>query len=380
VATYKDASSAVKEYGLNLLLNSPGVHAVGVGTKSRVPIAVSKPNDFCVTAVVSERKAVERLERENIRPFARVFGKEVKGTRFESVETNVIESGGPFSLQFLRVPRIQRGIHGGRRPVVDVQKFFNSLRCGIGISNPSGLYPAILSVGTLGAFVRDTTEVLYLLSNNHVIGHSDAAKPGDSIVQTGTLDLTEIELTLMPTESELVNALKIAELTTMVPIQRLSPSNIPLNKVDAAIAKLVIGSRSLTDLARLCYAGGILALSRPIEADDRGVPTAPARVYKVGRTTGFTEGEIELVGVIDSLDYPGGKAYFQDQIQIRPTVDNGGPFSLPGDSGSIVLSDHHEAIGLLFAGSPRQTLVNPMQLVLDELSKKLGKPLELVTL
>ena len=164
-----------------------------------------------------------------------------------------------------------------------------------------------------------------------------------------------------------------------MPVVCSAPPNVLLNRVDAAIAEVTTETRSLTEIGRLSHAGRILGVADPIEVDEQGIPTVPARVYKVGRTTGFTEGEIYMWGVLDSLDYPGGHAYFMDQLLIRPTIDNGGPFSEPGDSGSIVLSDQHEALGLLSASSPRGTLVNPIEFVLAELSVGLGRQLRLVT-
>lgn len=377
MAKYKDAYAAVKEYGVVLLERSPDVLAVGVGVKSEEPIRTAKGDDFSVTAVVTRKKSLRELETERIRLFSEVVGE--VADPFEPVETNVIESGGPFGLHSLRVPRIERGLHGGRRPTLDAQKYFNSLRCGIGITNPTGQYPSILSVGTLGAFLRDEEDNLYLLSNNHVIGRSDAAIAGEPVVQTGTLDLTDVEINLMPTEAELIQELKIAEFTMAVPVQRSALPNVVFNRVDAAIAEVTPDTRSLTEIDRLSYAGKILGVADPIDVDEQGIPTVPTRVYKVGRTTGFTEGEIHMLGVLDSLDYPEGRAYFMDQLLVRPTIDNGGPFSQPGDSGSIVLSDEHEVCGLLFAGSPGGTLVNPIEFVLAELSVGLGRRLRLAT-
>jgi hypothetical protein len=65
---------------------------------------------------------------------------------------------------------------------------------------------------------------------------------------------------------------------------------------------------------------------------------------------------------------------------IQTTPDNVGPFSSPGDSGSGVLNARSELVGLLFAGSQQQTLVNPITDVLGALVKELGtSPAPVVT-
>jgi hypothetical protein len=87
------------------------------------------------------------------------------------------------------------------------------------------------------------------------------------------------------------------------------------------------------------------------------------KVMKYGRTTGQTNGRVDSVGAIVNVGYDSGVARFVDQIIIRP-----GKFSAGGDSGSLVVvqngSDARKPVGLLFAGSARVTIANPIDLVL----------------
>jgi hypothetical protein len=107
--------------------------------------------------------------------------------------------------------------------------------------------------------------------------------------------------------------------------------------------------------------------------DDQGAIMGSSRVYKVGRTTGYTEGTVSYVAGTARIEYtPGDYAYFVDQLVVAATPDNVGSFSAAGDSGSGVLNDRHELIGLLFGGSPAQTLVNPIDAVLRELRSASG--------
>jgi hypothetical protein len=243
-------------------------------------------------------------------------------------------------------------------------------------------------VGTLGFFVRDDAAELYLVSNNHVIGGSSdksavAKFIGTSVVQPGTLDLTEIELSLMPSEPTLEKQLKIAEVSGIVPLQFRTPNAIPINKVDAALAKLVPPGRTRDELNRSTFLGGIRGTAAfQVDPNAPNRVTGDSRVYKAGRTTGATEGIVTSIGAVVTIEYSkGNSAFFNGQIVIEPTRDNTRPFSKPGDSGSGVLNARHELVGQLFAGSTFQTLVNPIELVLAELAVALGKAkLDVVTI
>ncbi len=266
-------------------------------------------------------------------------------------------------------------MHGGNPPALNAQKWFSSLRSGIGITNPKGAYPNFLSVGTLGFFLRSDAGDTYLVSNNHVIGRVNDAISGEPVVQPGTLDLTGQELQAMPNLNTLVQALKIGEVHTVVPIQFTTPSVTPHNTVDAAMATLDANSgRSLANLSRLTYGGGITGMANPFQPDPvTGDIQGHELVYKVGRTTGYTEGIV--TGILGTATIPYGtnqKAYFQNLILVDATPDNVGPFSDRGDSGSAVLNMDNEVVGLLFAGTPNRTLVNPIDLVVDQLRQESG--------
>ena len=84
-------------------------------------------------------------------------------------------------------------------------------------------------------------------------------------------------------------------------------------------------------------------------------------MQKTGRTTGFTQGRITQIDVTTSVDYNGRTATFTDQLMASGMSEG-------GDSGSVVLDEQKRVIGLLFAGSPRATLINPIQAVLQALN------------
>ncbi len=73
-----------------------------------------------------------------------------------------------------------------------------------------------------------------------------------------------------------------------------------------------------------------------------------------GRTTDHTLGEIKDISATVRVDYDGRTALFRNQILT-------GAMSQGGDSGSLVLDRKRRAVGLLFAGSDRVTLCNPIR-------------------
>ncbi len=260
---------------------------------------------------------------------------------------------------------------------MNAQKPFNALRCGIGITNPTGEYPNSVSVGTAGFYMEDDDGNLYVVSNNHVIGRSNEATLNESVVQPGTLDLTAAEFQLMPTLNSLVTNLEIASVLAVVQLQFQTPANTPNNRVDAAIAQMLQTNRTLNDLDRLTFGGVIRGVAAPYSVDATGAIQGSTRVYKVGRTTGYTEGVVTGLAGTSTISYADTNdkdAHFVDQIVIEATGDNVGPFSDNGDSGSGVENDRHELIGLLFAGNDFHTLVNPVAHVVSELRTVTGIP------
>ena len=74
-------------------------------------------------------------------------------------------------------------------------------------------------------------------------------------------------------------------------------------------------------------------------------------VRKRGRTTGLTYGTVDAVALTVSLDYGDGLGVvtLTDQIGIAPTAANP-KFGDHGDSGSVVVNNAGEVVGLYFAG------------------------------
>ncbi len=169
----------------------------------------------------------------------------------------------------------------------------------------------------------------YILSNNHVLANSNNANLGDPILQPG------------PFDGGTLPADFIGRLARFIPIR----FDGTCNYVDAAVAE----TRFEWFNREIYYVGHTNSL---------GVPAAVNMIVKkTGRTTNFTTGRVTVVNGTVNVNYGGGKiARFCRQIL---TTD----MSAPGDSGSLVLDQQNNPVGLLFAGSSVVTILNPINFV-----------------
>lgn len=218
-----------------------------------------------------------------------------------------------------------------------------------------------ITAGTLGCLVRRDGETV-ILSNNHVLANSNEAAIGDPILQPGPIDGgTRLDD-------------DIASLLEFVPISFVgAPSDCPVatgaaGVLNALAALLRRDTRLRTVTTRAAENLVDAAVARPrnpadvspeileigqIQGTAGGELGMPVR--KSGRTTGLTNGVIQQVDVSANVQYGAGRvALFTDQLLA-------GPMSQGGDSGSAVLDDHGNLVGLLFAGSDSTTLFNRIE-------------------
>lgn len=199
-----------------------------------------------------------------------------------------------------------------------------------------------VTAGTLGCFVKDERNKIYILSNNHVIANTNKGVYRDPILQPGKLDGGKKARD------------KIAELTHLVELN-YSKSN----SMDASIAEVT------EDL------GPIFLLNNKNKISGTALPRNKMKVEKFGRTTGHTKGKITTRNLDMKIDFDGTEIEFEDQFEIK---GNGGKmFCDGGDSGSLVFeSETLHAVGLLFAGTEDgTTFATPIKNVLYEFSVKI---------
>ena len=220
--------------------------------------------------------------------------------------------------------------------------------------------------GTLGACVTRNDSHTYILSNNHVLADANQAAIGSGIVQPSLRDggiaandIVAILFDFVPLDFG----------TTTITIFGMTVSLPNPNYVDAAIARISginwaynVGNREIHWIG---YPKPLLSGEGSI-FDRLGL--LGRRVCKMGRTSEFTIGKIISVSH-DGWVGPyatGQNAWFKNQIRIE---GENGPFSQPGDSGSLVVDfETTQPIGLLFSGSGNMANANPIHEVLRRLN------------
>jgi hypothetical protein len=234
------------------------------------------------------------------------------------------------------------------------------LVCGLQIQNVDdddrqrkvgALQPGFITIGTLGCFVILADGSPAILSNNHVLAGENRGLQGkDRILQPGNLTFA--------------SAQHVATLTNLIALKpspnnaRPARGNVVFNVVDAAVVKLEPGVAFAQTYLPARHQPAPLGLGNPMVGD---------KVFKIGRTTGLTNGTITAVGiVVGPIAYDPGNCWFNQQFEI--VGDQGTMFSDHGDSGSVIVSTTGEVVGLLFAGNGTQTYACPIQTALAALN------------
>jgi hypothetical protein len=203
--------------------------------------------------------------------------------------------------------------------------------------------------GTFGALVRanDYPDKLFCLSNNHVLAACNHVPVGQPIMSPSMQD-----------SGPAAAPRHIANHTAIVELRSGVPELVPVNQVDIAIAEVadddVVSSWQGDDTDGYDSPDAIV------------VPTSGMRVKKFGRSSGLTLGTVESITVsYEPVSYNSTNfkavAWFENVWVVR---GDGGPFSIPGDSGSLVVSeDGDDAVGVVFAGAGDYGWICPMDSV-----------------
>ena len=224
-----------------------------------------------------------------------------------------------------------------------------------------------ITAGTFGCLVKKNDK-LYILSNNHVLANSNAANIGDEILQPGPHDGG-------------LSSDQIAKLSEFVPIEFAESGADPCGLANGVASFLnglaaMVGSKTRLFQSRVQAVENLVdcAIAEPLDPSEvkneiLGIGaingTAEASLgmglQKSGRTTGHTTDTVQQIDVSVTVSYgSSGKATFVNQIMA-------GPMSQGGDSGSAVLNDNKQLVGLLYAGSDTTTIINRIQDVFQAL-------------
>ena len=212
--------------------------------------------------------------------------------------------------------------------------------------------------GTLGLIIKkksgDISGNLYGITNNHVgASESTTANPtatkGDPWVQPGAHGHPPGH----PPEDTIA---------TLDDWKDMIPSGMGDNFYDYSLGKITDKSQARAN--EIMEVGRVEGMTDVLPGD---------RVIKRGRTTRKTVGEVIRRKIRASVAYQENTVCnFADQIEIMGAPHTT-PFSGPGDSGSIVVTEEspQRVIGLLFAGGPDNegvmtTIVSPIKRISDE--------------
>ena len=202
--------------------------------------------------------------------------------------------------------------------------------------------------GTLGSLItRDN--VLYVLSNNHILARSGGATVGEQDIQPGLID----------------SACSAAGDNIV--------GTFPGNFVPLGTANVDVGL-SQANPGVVDTTGAILEVGVPCTATQQASIGLP--VTKSGRTTGQTFGTVQAVNVNVTVQYQvgcnrGKKFTIAYTNQVSITGNGGSSFSAGGDSGSLIVSNNsspNHPTALLYAGSSTTTIGNPIGDVVNALS------------
>ena len=214
------------------------------------------------------------------------------------------------------------------------------------------------------------------MSNNHVLanlsnGSDERAKEGDAILQPGMYDGGDLNNSLIghlqrfiPLYTE-VNPPKcrIAKsfedlfnkfFRAIVPNYRLKVfrENENINLMDCAVATPI--SPDLID-GNIVDVGAVAGIKEP---------KLGMLVKKSGRSSELTFSVVLATDVTVRVGITSSEnGIFAEQVLA-------GPMSIPGDSGSLVLTEDNHALGLLFAGSEQVTMFTPIGRVCEALNIK----------
>lgn len=313
----------IKKRAEDVLLKIPGVHSVGIGAKE----TGGKPTgEICIKVYVVRKKPEEEIRVEERIP------REIDG-----IITDVNEAPIPTILQTA----------GARPPFLEDEGRYRPLRGGIQIGR-SGM-----GFGTLGCFftVQDNPNLILGVTNHHVVN----PRCSDNAVDETVGQPEDTDSCFGCCSSVIGRVLR----------------NVCDNDLDIALIQISSGQEWLAEVQQM----GFITGGGFVTAADAA--TLTYQVRKRGRTTGLTGGVVEAVelsGVINNHDGTLFRNY-DHVMRIRPNPDGAGAgtaFSAPGDSGSAIVNESGQIVGIHFGGGAGAGLSIPLDLIVAKFDAMAG--------
>lgn len=288
----------------------PGVHAIGIGPKIT---NLDVTGEIAIHVLLPRKKSVADLNPEHVIP-----------PEIEGIKTDILEIPGFVVSTGLPDGDSHRPLKGG------VQ---------IEASGAGG-------TGTLGCLAKTTDDPIQVvaLSNHHVLFAGIAGGPSCRGCTPGS-DVGQ------PTDAS----------SDVIGTNLRGFAN---EQIDAAIAVVRDGTQYLAEIQDFGLISSIR--SSPVTQDVLlqmiiQVPPQKFFVNKRGKQTGLTRGWLASARLTGGpIRWPDGttqREHYVNQLLIVPPAlsgmpgpppAGGPPMSQSGDSGSLLLDDHHQAVGLMF--------------------------------
>jgi V8-like Glu-specific endopeptidase len=298
----------VKERVERSVLDIPGVHAIGVGSKVTGGEVTGEES---IKIFVEQKRPLEEIPHEERIP-----------PEIDGVKTDVVEQP---------VPTIQQAIPGQLFGAsrVDTGEY-RPIRGGTQVARAAGS-----GVGTLGCMftVLGDPNTILAVTNHHVIygtcgtvpNHEEVGQPNGSTSSSACC-------------SDIIGTVLDAQCDA---------------DVDIALIKLTAGSQYLAEVHEI---GRVTASHVVTHAE---ATSHTFQVKKRGRTTRLTGGTIQADNLSGSVNNSDGTLHrtYAGAMSVLANPDPASPgtttnWSLPGDSGSAVLSATDAVVGIHFGGSP----------------------------
>jgi hypothetical protein len=307
------------------LLARKGVTGVGVGEKIS---GGKRTGTACIRVYVKKKLPKSKLAKADVIPA------EINGVPTDVIEREFVLHPAAVALDDLRLQ-------------VDAATY-DPLTGGISIG-PCRAVGGYVYVGTLGLVVEDNdTDDPMMLSNFHVMCIDNGWSAGDTMAQPGRPDGGSCP-------GGIVGELSRAVLG---------------GQVDGAVARITNRGHN----CRITEVGNVSGTATAVDAEP---------VRKRGRTTELTHGFVDDTSLSVTIDYGDGlgNVTLTNQIGIEADLSQSAQFGNNGDSGSVVVNESEEVIGLYFAGTDDGSygVANPIGAVLSALDVHLCTPTILPT-
>lgn len=211
--------------------------------------------------------------------------------------------------------------------------------------------------GTIGCFVEKREKQkdceFFILSCAHVLAPYNNVDTQPLIVQPGGSSLEGDQVAVL-------------DLATFKPLIETSIDTAD-KSMDAALAKIIC-PETIEQIGKIKATKQYYTEAELLMLLSRREKT---KVFKVGGITGSTSGYLDREEMGFSLPYRVGVSSYYKGI-FTVDSDKNQPFSLGGDSGSLVCDEYERAVGIVFAGTvnpiiEHTTYILPIERVLENL-------------